>query len=381
MKGIMLDEQARNLHFPSLAGITYLNTAAEGIPPRAVGAALQQYSSDKLRGMAGREAHFKMLERLKQRIAKLFGGLSAEDVAFCSCSSEAFNLAAITLRLKEGDEVIASDLEFPSAVTPWLAPNSPATLRLWRSRQGALRVEDLLPLLGPRTRLIAVSLVSFYNGFTIPLQRVVETVRRHSGALIALDVTQALGRIPLEVDVVDLIVSSTHKWILGTHGGGIVGVPAASKDRWHVRAGGWFSIENAFAADRFDRADTRAGAAGFAVGMPNFPAVYGVCAAIEFIESVGVNAIDDCARPLVRACIDGLSRLPVELITPNEPEALAGIISFKHPDAERLNRLLLDRHIHVMCQAGRVRVSIHGYNTANDVETFLTALRDALNHV
>lgn len=87
------------------------------------------------------------------------------------------------------------------------------------------------------------------NGYLIPLPQVVEAVRRHSSALLAVDVTQALGRIPLQLDGVDLIVSSTHKWIPGSHGGGLVGVPAARATDWRVpsSAGGADSCAPALA--------------------------------------------------------------------------------------------------------------------------------------
>ena len=119
-------------------------------------------------------------------------------------------------------------------------------MKVWRARDGALRVEDLVPLLSPKTRLVTVSLVSFFNGYMIPLPAVVEAVRQHSDALLAVDVTQALGRIPLELTGADLIVSSTHKWILASHGGGLVGVPSERADELTVPAGGWFNLEDPF---------------------------------------------------------------------------------------------------------------------------------------
>src|SRR5262249_29637472 len=160
----------------------------------------------------------------REEVARLYG-LSPDEVAICSCSSEAFNLAALCFDLHEGDEIVINDLDFPAGSTPWRRPGSLATVRLWKSREGALRLEDFLPLLGPRTRFVSASLVSFYNGFRLPLAEIVAAVRRQSSALIAIDVTQALGRIPLQLQDVDLIISSTHKWILATHGGGLVGVP------------------------------------------------------------------------------------------------------------------------------------------------------------
>jgi selenocysteine lyase/cysteine desulfurase len=373
----MLTESTRCRSFPSLDNMVYLNSAAEGIPPLEVHAALDQYFRDKQLGMDGRERHFAEWEAAKSLVASLYG-LKPNEVGICSCSSEAYNLAALALRLRDGDEVVINDLDFPAGATPWLLPTCPATVKVWRSRDGALRVEDLVPLLGPKTRLVTVSLVSFFNGFKIPLATVVDAVRKHSPSLLAVDVTQALGRIPLDVSGVDLIVSSTHKWILASHGGGLVGVPAARAAEWTVPAGGWFNLDDAFGANRFDRAINRPGAAGFTVGMPNYPAVYAIRAALDFIKSVGVTAIDSAARPLVRACLEGLSQLPVQLLTPRDETTVAGIMAFRHPAADKIAQRLRSKNIHLMHHAGRLRVAIHGYNTMADVTTFLRELSDAI---
>ncbi|HVW35899.1 MAG TPA: aminotransferase class V-fold PLP-dependent enzyme [Pirellulales bacterium] len=376
----MLTETSRQKDFPSLAGRTYLNTAAEGVPPLAVGEALNQYFRDKQLGMDGREPHFAQWEAAKALVAEFYG-LSAAEVSICSCSSEAYNLAAMALRLKEGDEVVINELDFPAGATPWLQAGCPAKAKLWRANSGALRVEDLVGLLSPKTRLVTVSLVSFFNGFRLRLDEVVAAVRKHSSAMVAVDVTQALGRIPLDLAGADLIVSSTHKWILASHGGGLVGVPKERAAEWTVPAGGWFNLEDAFGPARFERAVSRAGAASFTVGMPNFPAVYAIRAALDYIRSVGVAAIDQAARPLVLACLAELAKLPVELLTPNEPEHVAGILAFRHPQAEALHRHLHSQNIHVLSHAGRLRIALHGYNTMHDVERLLAELRTALRQL
>ena len=180
---------------------------------------------------------------------------------------------------------------------------------MWKNRGGALRVEDLVPLSSAKTRLVTVSLVSFFNGFRIGLPEVVAAVRKHSSALLAVDVTQALGRIPLELSGADLIVSSTHKWILASHGGGLVGVPKERSADWTVPAGGWFNLEDAFGPHRFERAVSKPGAASFTVGMPNYPAVYAIRAGLEYIRGVGVANIDAATRPLVLHCFAEVKRL------------------------------------------------------------------------
>ena len=175
--------------------MAYLNSAAGGFLRSRLATRLNEYYRDKQRvwkdetrtGNAGKKPGV---------LTAGFFGLSAEEIGICSSSSEAYNLAAAALRLKEGDEVVVNDLDFPSGATPWLQPSCPATSRVWRNRAGALRVDDLVPLLNTRTRLVTVSLVSFFNGFRIHLPEVVATVRKYSNALLAVDVTQALGRIP-----------------------------------------------------------------------------------------------------------------------------------------------------------------------------------------
>lgn len=376
----MLDAHSRLQDFPSLQDMVYLNTAAEGIPPLAVREALLEYFRDKQSGMDGRDPHFAALAEAQELVGKLYG-LSAAEISICSCSSEAYNLAALALRLQPGDEVVINDLDFPAGATPWLHASSPATARVWRARQGALVLDDLAALLSPRTRLVNVSLVSFFNGFMLSLPAVVDTVRKHSPALLAVDVTQALGRIPLDLRGADLIVSSTHKWILASHGGGLVGVPSARSADWNVPAGGWYNLEDAFGPNRFERAVSKPGAAGFAVGMPNFPAIYAIRSALRYLQGVGVEAIHRAAQPLVEQCLKGLERMPIELLTPKDPAALAGILAFRHPAADRLAQHLRRSQIHVMSHAGRLRVALHGYNTSADVERFLSGLSAALAEV
>jgi selenocysteine lyase/cysteine desulfurase len=373
----MLTAESRRRDFPTLEGRTYLNTAAEGIPPAAVGEALGQYFRDKQLGMDGRKPHATQWDAAKVLVAEFYG-LTPAEIGICSCSSEAYNLAALALRLREGDEVVVNDLDFPAGATPWLQPECPATTRVWRNRSGALRTEDLVPLLSAKTRLVTVSLVSFFNGFTITLPGVVAAVRKHSPALLAVDVTQALGRIPLDLAGADLVVSSTHKWILASHGGGLVGVPKDRAREWTVPAGGWFNLEDAFGPNRFEKAISKPGAAGFTVGMPNYPAVYAIRAALDYIRAVGVANIDAQARPLVLACLAELKKLPIELLTPDEPEHIAGILAFRHPQAEAIHAKLHAANVHVMSHAGRLRVALHGYNTAGDLEQFLKVLKAAL---
>lgn len=374
----MLTAESRRQDFPSLEGIAYLNTAAESIPPLCVADAVAEYMQHKALGMRGREPHFARVEQCREVSARMIG-LRTNEVSFCSCSSEAYNLLATALDLKPQDEVVLTDIDFPAGATPWLTARTKPAVALWKQRDGTLDISDLLPLLNERTRLVQVSLVSFYNGCRIDWKSVVEKVRSIAPqAVLAVDVTQALGRIPLDMRDADIIISSTHKWTLAIHGGCVVGIPERSSARLTTTAGGWYHIENAFADDRFQRAQVKTGAASYSVGMPSFAPLYALNASLRYLEKIGIEAIAAHANPLVAQAHAGLLDLGLKPMAKYDPQLPTGILAFQHPETAKLHAALEAANIHIMHHAGRIRIAIHGYNTADDVERLLSTLRAAL---
>jgi selenocysteine lyase/cysteine desulfurase len=370
----MLTPVTRRRDFPALDSITYLNTAAESIPPLCVGEALQAYWHDKLRGMKGRDAHFKQVEECREVAARMTGFKPAE-ISFCSCSSEAYNLLATALNLQPTDEVVVTDVDFPAGATPWLTAATRPQTRVWQAAGGELRVDGLVPLLNARTQLVQVSLVSFYNGHRLAWAPFRDAVRRLApNAPISVDVTQALGRVVFDCTDADCLISSTHKWTLGVHGGCIVGIPDRAAARLTTHAGGWFHLRNAFEADRFQRAETKAGAASFSVGMPNFAAIYALNAALRYVEGIGVEAISRHADPLVAQVRAGLVKLGLQPMAPAQPANPTGILAFLHPNTAGIHNALERENVHVMHHAGRIRIAVHGYNTAEDVGRLLDVL-------
>jgi selenocysteine lyase/cysteine desulfurase len=357
----------------------YLNSAAESIPPLCVQDALQAYWHDKQQGMRGRDGHFAVLAQCRE-ISAQWLGLTPDEVSFCSCSSEAYNLLASALNLQHADEVVINDLDFPSGATPWLAAPTQPAVKVWRSRAGALDAADLLPLLNAKTRLVQVSLISFYNGFRLDWQPFHDAVRQLAPhALISVDVTQALGRVALDCAGADCIISSTHKWVLGLHGGCIVGIPEARAAQLTTRAGGWLQLSNAFDADRFERLGTKPGAASWSVGMPNFAAIYALNAGLRYLGAIGVDAVARAADPLTQALHAGLLAQGITPMAPRRRSSDSGIVAFQHPRSDAIHSALQQDNIHVMHQAGRLRMAVHGYNTAADITRFLNTLDRALH--
>ena len=374
----MLTDSSRLAEFPALGDKTYLNTAAESIPPLCVGEAIDAYWMDKQQGMRGRDAHFAAVEACRE-ISAEFLGLPPPEVSFCSCTSEAYNLLGTALDLGPEDQVVVSDLDFPAGVTPWLRAARPPQVRIWKSDDGELQRLNLVGLLNEKTKLVQVSLISFLNGHRLDWAPFQEAVRRLArNAIIAVDVTQALGRIAIDCPGADVFISSTHKWTLGIHGGCIVGIPERNAEYLTTHAGGWYHLENAFDSDRFQHAEPMPGARSFSVGMPNFISLYALNASLRYLQSIGVPLIQSHADPLVKNLHLGLAELGVRPMCPWHDERPTGIVSFQHERAAAIHAALEDANVHVMHQAGRIRLSVHGYNTANDIQRALEVIKNAM---
>ncbi len=370
----MLTDEEKHTHFPSLREITYLNTAAEGIPVQASREAMDVYFSHKSMGMAGRELLFEEEANCRESAAGLLG-LSASEVSFCSCTSEAYNLLCSSLELGPEDEVVITDLDFPSGATPWIQAQGSPQVNIWKSQGGGLGLSDLDTLLNEKTKLVQVSLVSFLTGYRIEWPEFHDLVRAKApNAILSVDVTQAFGRVELDCLDADCIIGSSYKWLLGTHGSCVVAVPEKSREKITVRAGGWYHLENAFAEDRFTRAVPFPGAKGFAVGMPAFPSIYALRAGIDFLREQGVAAIAKHADSLVAQLHEGLADLGVKTMSPHQPGNSSGIVSFQSEDDAAIHDQLLEQGIHVMHQAGRIRIAIHGYNRSEDIDAVLKVL-------
>jgi cysteine desulfurase / selenocysteine lyase len=109
--------------------------------------------------------------------------------------------------------------------------------------------------------------------------------------------------------------------------------------------------------------------------MPNFVAFYALDAALRYIDQISLAAIQSQADPLVAHCDTGLRELGLEPLCPWSPSNPSGILAFKHARSPDLHTALERSNIHVMHHAGRIRIAIHGYNTAEDIGTLLRQLQ------
>ena len=372
-----MQDSTRDRDFPGLRDRIYLNTAAEGIPPIGMRDALASYAADKAMGMEGRDALFAEFAECRQSATDLLG-LTTDEVSFCSSTSEAYNLLANAVDFGDEGEAVITNLDFPSGVTPWVATTYPSENSSLESPQRGARTgrplgetqrehETGAGFSGQLFDRLSHSLGSISGSREGESSAGDSLRRRHASSR-----TRRLGlsRCRLSVCFQLQMVAGIARILC------LVVVPSHARDRITVRAGGWYNLANAFDDDRFSRAEPFPGAAGFAVGMPAFPAIYALRRGIDLIKETGVPAIATHADTLLARVHEGLSETGFETMSPAQPGNSSGIVSFQTTDDAVLNEFLLARGIHVMHQAGRIRISIHGYNTDADIDACLDGLRE-----
>ena len=360
--------------FPLADGVSYLDTAAEGIPPLTSEQALAMYWHEKSRGTPGRKRLFEAQKETEEAAARLLG-TSPDNVVLLANASEALNLFASSIRWQPGDEVLISDLEFPSNVVVWLRwKELGVRLIVIPTQGGAMRLEDWTSHLSSRTKVVSVSQVSYMSGTQVPFMHALAEEAHRAGALFCVDATQALGRVPVSTNGVDYLVASSYKWLLGTHGLGVVYISPEMREELRPVTAGWYSIDPIFHPQRFEKFEPKNCAGQLQPGMPNFPGLFALKAGIDFLLSIGVDRLDRELQPVVKMLRDGLEEHGLDLLTPSAPAFASGIVSFRCADAAPMAERLAEQGVIVWGGDGRIRVSVHLYNDHDDITRCLDAI-------
>jgi selenocysteine lyase/cysteine desulfurase len=354
--------------------LAYLDTAAEGLPPQPVHDALNEYWRQKSSGSPGRLRHYAVQSEAEQAVATLLSA-SPADVVLLSNTSDALNLLAASIDWRPGDEVLVYDLEFPSNVLVWLRLASRGVqLTVVPTQNGVTALQDWTSRITPKTRLVSVSQVSYKSGTQIPFLPQLSQAAHAAGALFCVDATQALGRVPVQIEGVDFLVASSYKWLLATHGLAVTYIAPSLRHSLPVPTAGWYSVDNLFHPHRFSSYSPKPTAGAWQAGMPNFPAIYALNASVRYLLNTGIETIDNACKPLIAELLHGLTAQGRPLLTPPHPEFASGIVSFASPNPAGLAAALAAQGIHVWGGDGRVRISVHLYNTAEHIQACLHAL-------
>lgn len=364
--------------FPGLRGRTYLNTAAGSCLGRTVAAALQRYIEEKLHGAITPTEMQEVEADCRQRTAD-FIGCSAPEIALLSSTTECVNAILFGLPWEAGDNIVVTDLEFPSSIIACLhlGRRFGVEVRLVRHTGGVVTPATIAEHVDDRTRLVVISHVSYRSGYRADLEAVADCAHDH-GALLLVDASQSVGAVPLEVSGVDFIAACTRKWLLATHGLAFLYCRQDLLDRLQPFYAGWRgTVEPLSVANTFDYTfhdDARR----FETGLLDYTAVYTLHSALGFLGQIGMPYITERVLDLSGQVLDSLAQLKITPLTPREAQQRAGIVSFETPHFQMIGDALQAAGVHVWAKEGRVRISPHFYNTDADVAACHTALQAAV---
>lgn len=358
-------------------GVVHLYSGAEGPALHAHRDAALRYLDDKSGGDAGRQRSEAELDRVRVLMAELLGG-RPEAVAVLGNASDAIHRLVGSIPFEAGDNIVTTDLEFPSAVlTALTLRRLGVELRIVHHRDGALETEDFARLIDDRTALVIASHSSYINGSRIDTAAV-HALAQAAGAPFVLDATQSLGVIPVDATQADAVVSSSYKWLLGPHGLGFLHVTRPEAFPIVPDAAGWRSVDDLFAADRFETIHLFPSARRFELGFPNYLGVYLINESLQLLRSVARPDLEAYVAELSGQLIDELIGSGVSLLSPADPAKRAANISVAVDGGDRIAARMLESGVRVWGGDGRVRFSVHGFNTSDDIAAGVRAFRDAL---
>jgi cysteine desulfurase / selenocysteine lyase len=319
-------------------------------------------------------------ERLRTQVRSRLGELVSagpESITFIKSTTAGLGMVAAGLDWEDGDNVVGIDREFPANIYPWMALRRKGVeQRLFKSRDGRIDPAAIVRLCDQRTRVVAVSLVQFWNGFRLDLA----ALRRALGpdTLLVVDAMQAAGALRIDVTqtAVDFLCAGAQKWLLGPIGVGFAYVGPRMLERLHPVVVGTDSVvrdEEYFEYDLTLKPDARR----YEEASPNYPGILGMGAAVNLLLRAGTAAVEQEVLRLADRLRDELPRRGYGLLLkPGRPAERSGIVSFRHSrivPAEVHSRLR-EAGIIISLRGDFLRASPHYYNNDADIDRLLEAL-------
>ncbi len=314
--------------------LVYLDNAATTQKPEAVIQAIEHYyrwdNANVHRGVHTlSERATAAFEGARDRLRAFLNARSTRELIFVRGATEGINLVAQSWgrsSLREGDEILVSEMEHHSNIVPWqmVCEQTGAKLRVIPiNERGELVLEEYERLLGPRTRLVAVSHCSNALGSINPVQYMIE--RAHSaGALVLVDGAQAVPhmRVDLQALDCDFYVLSGHK-MYGPTGIGVLYGKEALLEAMPPYHGGGEMIKYV----TFDRVIYNDLPYKFEAGTPNIAGVIGLGVAAEYISRIGLDVIAAYEQELLDYATQAAAEVPGMRIIGTAREK-AAILSF-----------------------------------------------------
>jgi cysteine desulfurase/selenocysteine lyase len=330
-------------------------------------------------------------ESARQTVAKFVNARSAEEVIFVRGATEAINLVANTWgeqNVGEGDEIVVSHLEHHANIVPWqqLAARKGAHLRVIPvDDTGQVILSEAQKLIGPRTRLLAVTQVSNALGTVVPVQELVDIAQRQ-GVTTLVDGAQSVSHLAVDVQAIgcDFFIFSGHK-IFGPTG---IGAVVGRKEMLDAIPP-WQGGGNMIADVTFERTVFQPAPAKFEAGTGNIADAAGLGAALDYVSRIGLHHIARYEHDLLAYATEAIRPIPgVRLIgTAADKASVLSFVLAGH-ETSAVGRALAEEGIavrsgHHCAQPilrrfgveATVRPSFAFYNTCDEIDHLVSVVR------
>jgi cysteine desulfurase/selenocysteine lyase len=399
-----LDVERVRRDFPALAGkahghpLVYLDSAATTQKPLAVLDRLRRSYVEECANI--HRGVYQLSERAtaaheaaRDKVRRFIGAEQASEIVFVRGATEGINLVAQSYgrsQIHQGDEILISEMEHHSNIVPWqmLAEERGAHLKVApMDDRGDLILPGYEKLLGPRTKIVAFTAVSNALGTVNPAAAMIAAAH-HVGAVVLLDAAQAAPHAALDVRELDcdFLVFSGHK-LYGPTGIGVL----YGKERLLAAMPPWQGGGDMILSVTFEKTTYAPPPAKFEAGTPHIQGAIGLGAAIDYVESLGLAAIERYETDLLAYAEASLARLPgLRLV--GQPQRRAAAISFVldgiHPHdigtildrygvAIRAGHHCAQPAMQRMGVSGTARVSLAFYNKRDEIDTLVSCLGEA----
>ena len=320
---------------PSLEAGIYLNTGAVGPMPAETAAAMSEIASYELTTGRGHPDYFiETLQRMAEARAAVAAVLVADsaDIGLTHSTTDGMNIGAWSIDWKPGDRAVTTRLEHPGGIGALYNLRDRIGIDLAFVDVGTGADPDAVlaafdAAIDARTRLVAVSHVSWATGAVMPIAGIAQ-IAHARGAIVVVDGAQSAGAIPVELASTgaDVYAISAQKWLLGPEGMGAVAIAPGVRDRLQPAFGGHFSFET---VDSEGAAVRWPDARRYESSNFHRPSIVGMARSIGWLSMfVGLDWVYGRGSAMARLAADQLAAIDgVEVITPRE--RMATLVTFR----------------------------------------------------
>ena len=359
--------------FPVLEEKIYLNSCSQGALSGDVEEGMLEYLRTWHKHGSPWDIWVEQYELARRQFADLIGA-EPDEVALVASASAGVNALVSALSFQQRNKVVLGEFEFPTMGHIWLAQRPRgAEVIFVEAEKNRIRVEAYDTLVDRNTLIVPLTHVCFMNGFRSPVAEITK-IAHDRGALVLLDDYQDSGTRPINVKAmqVDAYVTGTLKYLLGPPGLAFMYVRKSVAESLVPTVTGWFGQRNPFAFD-VRLLDPAPGTRRFESGTPPIPTIYGAVEGVKLLRQYELQNVADRIGLLTKALIDGASELGIQIKTPLD--SVGPLVVLQSKDADGLVRVFAREGVVCSSRHDGLRISLHAYNTLDDVNFVLRLLQ------